>query len=92
MYSHTRIYNSNAMNDRIKPEFAWYQDITPNQMFSLHKYPVIVKVGLSLCELHGTQLELKEVVLYHKEATLLTRPDQRFWREGHKDLRFLPCQ
>ena len=56
--------------------FAWYLDITPNQMFSLYDYPVPGKSGLPLCEEHGRQLELKEVVLYDKQATELAPPDQ----------------
>ena len=75
VYSNTHIYNSNAMNDWINPEFAWYLDIIPNHMFSLYKYPVIGKAGLSLCELHGNQFEMKEVVLYDEEATKLAQPD-----------------
>jgi hypothetical protein len=47
-------------------------------MLSLCEYRIIGKAGLPLCEFHGNQLELKEVVLYHKEATLLTRPDHRW--------------
>jgi hypothetical protein len=30
-------------------------------MFSLYDYPIPGKDGLPLCELHGTQLESKEV-------------------------------
>jgi hypothetical protein len=33
----------------------------PNQMVSLYEYPVSGKNGLSLCEEHGKQLELKGV-------------------------------
>ena len=55
--------------------FAWYLDITPNQMFSLYDYPVPGKSGLPLCEEHGRQLEKKEVVLYDKQATELAPPD-----------------
>jgi hypothetical protein len=44
-------------------ESAWYLHITPNHMFSLYEYPVIQKTGLQLCELQGTQLELKGVGL-----------------------------
>jgi hypothetical protein len=60
---------------RTNIEFAWYLDITPNHMFSLYEYPIIAKAGLPLCELHGNQLELKEVVLYDEEATLLAPTD-----------------
>jgi hypothetical protein len=63
------------MSNRINIEYAWYLDITPNHMFSLYKYPNLGKVGLPLCELHGNQLELKEVVAYDEEATLLAPPD-----------------
>jgi hypothetical protein len=50
-------------------KFAWYLDLTPNQMFSLYDYPVADKRGSPLCEIHGRQLELKELVVYDKEAT-----------------------
>jgi hypothetical protein len=50
-------------------DFAWYIDITPNKMFSLCDYPIPGKDGLILREQHGRQLEMKEVVLYDKEAT-----------------------
>jgi hypothetical protein len=63
------------MNNPNNIEFAWYLDITPNHMFSLYKYPIIGKVGLPLCEQHGDQLELKEVVLYDEESTMLAPPD-----------------
>jgi hypothetical protein len=36
-------------------------------MVSLYEYPVYGKNVLSLCEEHGKQLELKEVLLYDKE-------------------------
>jgi hypothetical protein len=45
-------------------------------MFSLYDYPIPGKSGLPLCEEHGRQLELKEVVLYDKQATELAPPDQ----------------
>ena len=57
------------------PTFAWYLDLTPNQMFSLYDYPIPGKDGLPLCEEHGRQLELKEVVLFDKEATEASPPD-----------------
>jgi hypothetical protein len=63
------------MGNRTSIEFAWYLDITLNHMFSLYEYPVIGKAGLPLCELHGNQFELKEVILYDEEATLLAPPD-----------------
>ena len=55
--------------------FAWFLDITPNEMFSLYGYPIPSKNGLPLCEEHGQQLELKEVVLYNREATEIAPPD-----------------
>jgi len=51
------------MNDRINPEFDWYQDITPNHMFSLYEYPNIGKAGLPLHKQYVEQLELKEVIM-----------------------------
>jgi hypothetical protein len=56
-------------------EYAWYLDITPNRMFSLGNYPVSGKDGLPLCEPHGRQLELKEIVLYDKIAPEKSPPD-----------------
>lgn len=64
------------MSNRTNIEFAWYLDINPNRMFSLYEYPVIGKVGLPLCELHGYQLELKEVVLCEEEAPLIIPQSQ----------------
>jgi hypothetical protein len=55
--------------------FAWFLDITPNGMFLLYEYPISGKYGLPLCEEHGQQLELKEVVLYDREATEMAPPD-----------------
>lgn len=56
--------------------FAWYLDLTPKQMFSdFYTYPLPGKTGLPLCQEHGYQLELKEVVLYDEEATLVSPPD-----------------
>jgi hypothetical protein len=55
--------------------FAWFLDITPNGMFSLYEYLILGKNGLPLCEEHGQQLELKEVVLYDKEASEIAPPD-----------------
>jgi hypothetical protein len=66
------------MSDRIKNEFAWYLDITLSHMFSLYDCPIIGKAGLPLCELHGNQLVLKEVVFYDEEATHLSLPDY-YW-------------
>jgi hypothetical protein len=54
--------------------FAWYLDLTPNKMFSLNDYPIPGKDGLPLCEQHGRQLELKEVVLYDEIATEKSPP------------------
>jgi len=62
------VYNVNV-------NFAWYLDITPNKMFSLYNYPIPGKDGLPLCELHGKQLEMKEVVVYDEEATSIASPD-----------------
>jgi len=56
-------------------KYAWHLDITPNQMFSLYDYPISRKDGLPFCEEHGKQPELKEVMLYDKEATELAPPD-----------------
>jgi hypothetical protein len=56
--------------------FAWYLDITPNQMFSdFYAYPILGRRGLPLCLEHGRQLELKEVVLYDEQATSILSPD-----------------
>ena len=57
------------MSSYIVRTFAWFLDITPNAMFSLYQYPIPGKNGLPLCEEHGQQLELKEVVLYKREVT-----------------------
>jgi len=43
-------------------QLAWYIDITPNQVFSLYDFPIPGKSGLPLCQEHGRQLELKELV------------------------------
>lgn len=59
-------------------KFAWYLDLTPNQMFSLYDYPIPGKSGLPLCHEHGKQLELKEVVLFDKAATDFMPPDH-YW-------------
>ena len=63
------------MSCTAKNNFAWYLDSTPNQMFSLYDYPIAGKAGLPLCVEHGRQLELKEVVLFDKQATELAPPD-----------------
>ena len=44
-------------------------------MFSLGGNPIPGKDGLPLCELHGNQLEVKEVVLFDQEATEASAPD-----------------
>jgi hypothetical protein len=52
-----------------------YLDITPNQRFSPYDYPIPGKRGLPLCEKHGRQLEMKEVVVYDKQGTEAFPPD-----------------
>jgi hypothetical protein len=56
-------------------KYAWYLDITPNRMFSLYEYPITGKNGLPLCEPYGSQLELKEVVIFDRVATKASPPD-----------------
>jgi len=63
------------MTEQSGGPFSWYLDITPNRMFSLYEYPVLGKDGLPLCQKHGKKLELKEVVVYDKEATETYPPD-----------------
>ncbi len=65
--------------------YAWYLDITPNKMFALYDYPVHGKGGLPLCQEHGRQLELKEVVLYDEEATAAFPPDHCWVCGNDKD-------
>jgi hypothetical protein len=49
--------------------FAWYLDLTPNQLFSdFYAYPLPWKTGLPLCQEHRQWLELKEAVVYDEEA------------------------
>jgi hypothetical protein len=56
--------------------FAWYLDLTPNQMFSaFYAYPIPGKTSLPLCPEHGRQLELKEVGVYDDDATMVSPPD-----------------
>jgi len=62
--------------------FAWYLDITPNYMFSIGGYPTPGKDGIPLCQEHGRQLEMKEVVLYDAEATEAFPPDHCWVCEG----------
>lgn len=57
------------------PEFSWYLDITPNEMFSFDGYPIEGKRGLPLCKEHGERLELKEAVVIDREATEKQPPD-----------------
>jgi hypothetical protein len=54
---------------------VWYLDITPNQMYSLYEYPIPDKDGKPLCEQHGWQLELTEVVIYDGEAAEKAPPN-----------------
>lgn len=63
------------MTEKSVGQFAWYLDITPNQMFSLYEYPIPGKEGLTLCEKHGRQLEQKEVVVFDRDATVISPPD-----------------
>ena len=56
-------------------KFSWYLDLTPNGMFSLGDYPIPGKHGVPLCQEHGKQLEMKEVVVFDKEATEVSPPD-----------------
>jgi len=60
------LYNHNwvTTNRKIDKTYAWYLDITPNQMFSLYDYPVPGKAGFPLCEEGGGSFELKEAVLF----------------------------
>ncbi len=61
--------------EKSEVKFSWYLDLTPNQMFSLYDYPIANKSGLPLCQLHGRQLELKEVVVLDQVATKKAPPD-----------------
>jgi hypothetical protein len=56
-------------------QFAWYLDITPNEMFSLDEYPIVGKRGIPLCQEHGRQLEMKEVVVLDRIATEIAPPE-----------------
>jgi hypothetical protein len=67
--------SNQPLEDRYVMNFSWYIDITPNKMFSLYDYPIPGNNGLPLCEQHGRQLELKEVVLYDDVATEKSPPD-----------------
>ena len=66
------LYTKHRMGESSKYYYSWYLDLTPNEMFSLYYYPIRGKSGLPLCEEHGRQLELKEVVLFDKVATELS--------------------
>jgi len=55
--------------------FAWYLDLTPNEMFSLYEYPIEGKRGLPLCSYHGENLEQREIVLLDQKATNMSPPD-----------------
>jgi len=55
--------------------FSWYLDITPNEMFSLDEYPIEGKRGIPLCQEHGRQLKMKEVVVLDQIETELAPPD-----------------
>jgi hypothetical protein len=48
---------------KVMSRFAWYLDITLNEMFSFDEYPIAGKRGLPRCQEHGRQLEKKEVVV-----------------------------
>jgi hypothetical protein len=62
--------------------FAWYLDITPNRKFSFGGYPTPGKDGIPLCQEHGRQLEMKEVVIYDAEASEAYPPDHYWVCEG----------
>ena len=66
-------------------QFAWYLDITPNEMLSLYDYPIPGKSGLPLCQEHGKQLEMKEVVVLDQIATEIAPPDRLWRRYGSRD-------
>jgi hypothetical protein len=57
----------------MEQRFDWYIDITPNEMFSL--YDIHGKRGIPLCQEHGHQLEMKEVVVIDSQATSKQPPD-----------------
>lgn len=64
-----------GMGKQADRHFGWYLDITPNQMFSFDGYPIEGKRGFPLCKKHGKQLEVKEVVIFDREATDASPPD-----------------
>jgi hypothetical protein len=65
------------------PTFAWYLDLTPNQMFSaFYAYPLPGKIGLPLCQEHGRWLDLKEAVVYDDEATQISTADHCWVCQG----------
>ena len=57
-------------------KFYWYLDITPNEMFSLYDYPIQGIDGLPLRKVHGNKFEILEVVIFDREATELSAPNQ----------------
>ena len=63
-------------------KFGWFLNLTPNQMFSLHDYPIEGKCSLLLCQEYGRQFEMKEVVLYDLVATEAFPPDYCWVCEG----------
>jgi len=50
-------------------KYAWYLDITPNQMLSLDDYPIPGITCLPLCVGHVRRLKQKEILLLDKAAT-----------------------
>ena len=71
------IFASNIflMNSVVRHKFTWCIYITPKDMQSFGDYPIPGKDGIPLCQKHGNQLEMKEVVLFNKEATEANPPD-----------------
>jgi hypothetical protein len=51
-------------------------------MFSFGGYPTPGKDGIPLCQEHGRQLEMKEVVIYDAEASEAYPPDHYWVCEG----------
>jgi len=54
--------------------FAWYLDITPNEMFSFGDFSIADKRSIHMCQEHGMQLEMKEVVVLDQIATEMISP------------------
>jgi len=82
----------------VMSRFAWYLDITPIQMFTLNDYPIPGKSGLPLCQEHGMQLEMKEMMMLDKVVTELAPPGhpvqyndvsmiERVWQRGKPSCR-----